>query len=95
MLIKCAFVGHKNFDIYRNARYYNNNKKTGGIVLTSWTLSYKFYNQNVIFLKLVILQSSSVQAERKLKGPLKSKKDPSQWTEYTSSDQHLPIEVMD
>jgi hypothetical protein len=24
MLIKCAFVGHKNFDIYRNARYYNN-----------------------------------------------------------------------
>jgi hypothetical protein len=26
MLIKCAFVGQKNFDIYRNARYYNNKK---------------------------------------------------------------------
>jgi hypothetical protein len=24
VLIKCAFVGQKNFDIYRNARYYNN-----------------------------------------------------------------------
>jgi hypothetical protein len=24
MLIKCAFVGQKNFYIYRNARYYNN-----------------------------------------------------------------------
>jgi hypothetical protein len=30
MLIKCAFVGHKNFDIYRNARYYNN--KNGNIM---------------------------------------------------------------
>ena len=53
------------------------------------------YTQNVMFLKLVILQSSSIRAERTLKGPLKSKNNASQWTESVSPDQHLPIKVMD
>jgi hypothetical protein len=60
MLIKCAFVGHKNFDIYRNAQYYNNKKHVCDMETNAPVITHQKLNYMSVICKVMPLSTPTI-----------------------------------